>query len=123
LPEYQSDFIFAAFAEEWGFVGTLIIFVMYGIVIWRIILIALRGATNFEMLFGAGMAIFLVVHFLINIGMNMQLLPVTGQTLPFVSYGGSHLVTEFAGLGILMGMRTNSRVFTKIRQKNEFIGV
>jgi rod shape determining protein RodA len=123
LPEYQSDFIFAAFAEEWGFAGTVILFVMYGIVIWRIILISLRGATNFEMLFGAGMAIFLVVHFLINIGMNMQLLPVTGQTLPFVSYGGSHLVTEFAGLGILMGMRRNSRVLHKDSTKNEFIGV
>lgn len=123
LPEYQSDFIFAAFAEEWGFMGTLILFVMYGIVIWRIILIAFCGATNFEMLFGAGMAIFLVVHFVINIGMNMQVLPVTGQTLPFVSYGGSHLLTEFVGLGILMGMRRNARVLHKDSTKNEFIGV
>ncbi len=123
LPEYQSDFIFSAFAEEWGFVGVLIVFIMYGIVVWRIILIAMRGATNFEMLFGAGMAVFLIVHFIINVGMNMQLLPVTGQTLPFVSYGGSHLVTEFAGLGILMGMRRNSRVLHKDSIKNEFIGI
>lgn len=123
LPEYQSDFIFAAFAEEWGFAGTLLLFILYGIVVWRIVLISFRGATNFEMLFGAGMAIFLVVHFFINIGMNMQLLPVTGQTLPFLSYGGSHLVTEFAGLGILMGMRRNSRVVHKDSTKNEFIGV
>jgi len=123
LPEYQSDFIFAAFAEEWGFAGTVILFAMYGIVIWRIILIALRGETNFEMLFGAGMAIFLSVHFFINVGMNMQLLPVTGQTLPFLSYGGSHLVTEFAGLGILMGMRRGSRVIHRDSTKNEFIGV
>ncbi len=123
LPEYQSDFIFAAFAEEWGFAGVLILFVMYGIVIWRIILTALHGQTNFEMLFGAGMAIFLVVHFVINIGMNMQLLPVTGQTLPFISYGGSHLLTEFIGLGILMGMRRTSRVIHKDSAKNEFIGV
>lgn len=123
LPEYQSDFIFAAFAEEWGFMGTILLFILYSIVVWRIILISLRGATNFEMLFGAGMAIFLVVHFFINIGMNMQLLPVTGQTLPFLSYGGSHLVTEFAGLGILMGMRRNSRVLHKDSTKNEFIGV
>jgi rod shape determining protein RodA len=123
LPEYQSDFIFAAFAEEWGFIGTLIVFVMYGIVVFRIVLISLRGATNFEMLFGAGLAIFLVVHFLINVGMNMQLLPVTGQTLPFMSYGGSHLLTEFTGLGILMGMRRNSRVIHKDSTDNEFIGV
>lgn len=123
LPEYQSDFIFAAFAEEWGFAGILLLFLLYGIVVWRIILISLRGSTNFEMLFGAGMAIFLVVHFLINVGMNMQLLPVTGQTLPFLSYGGSHLVTEFAGLGILMGMRRNARIIHKDSTKNEFIGV
>lgn len=123
LPEYQSDFIFSAFAEEWGFAGVLILFLLYGIVVWRIILIALRGNTNLEMLFGAGMAIFLIVHFFINVGMNMQLLPVTGQTLPFLSYGGSHLVTEFAGLGILMGMRRNARVVHKDSTKDEFIGV
>lgn len=123
LPEYQSDFIFAAFAEEWGFAGVLLLFIMYSIVIWRIILIALKGATNFEMLFGAGIAIFLVVHFFINIGMNMQLLPVTGQTLPFVSYGGTHILTEFIGLGMLMGMRRTSRVVHKDASQNEFIGV
>ena len=123
LPEYQSDFIFAAFAEEWGFIGVIILFLMYGIVIFRIVFIAMRGATNFEMLFGAGMAIFLIVHFFINIGMNMQLLPVTGQTLPFLSYGGSHLVAGFAGLGILMGIRRGARVAHKDSTKNEFLGV
>ena len=123
LPEYQSDFIFAAFAEEWGFVGVVILFLMYGLVVFRIVLIALRGSTNFEMLFGAGMAIFLVVHFFINIGMNIQLLPVTGQTLPFLSYGGSHLVTEFAGLGILMGMRRSAKVAHKDSTKDEFLGI
>ena len=123
LPEYQSDFVYAAFAEEWGFAGTILLFFLYGVVVWRIILISLHGATNFEMLFGAGVAIFLVVHFFINIGMNMQLLPVTGQTLPFLSYGGSHLITEFTGLGILMGMRRNSRVAHKDSTQKEFIGV
>ena len=122
LPEYQTDFVFAAFAEEWGFIGVIILFLMYGIIVWRIIRIAMRGETNFEMLFGAGIAIFLIVHFFINIGMNIQLLPVTGQTLPFVSYGGTHLLTEFIGLGILMGMRRNSRVAHKDSSKNEFLG-
>ncbi len=121
LPEYQSDFIFAAFAEEWGFLGVIIIFLLYSILVYRIILIAMHGATNFEMLFGAGIAIFLISHFFINIGMNIQLLPVTGQTLPFLSYGGTHILTEFIGLGILMGMRKNSRVIHKDAIKNEFI--
>jgi rod shape determining protein RodA len=122
LPEYQTDFIFAAYAEEWGFIGVIILFCFFGIVIWRIVRNSMRGATNFEILFGSGVAILIIVHFIINIGMNIQLLPVTGTTLPFLSYGGTHLLTEFAGLGILMGMRRYRRVAHKDDIKNEFIG-
>jgi rod shape determining protein RodA len=122
LPEYQTDFIFSAFAEEWGFIGVAILFSLFALVIWRIIKASMRGATNFEILFGSGVAILIIVHFVINIGMNIQLLPVTGTTLPFLSYGGTHLVTEFAGLGILMGMRRYRRVAHKDEAKNEFIG-
>ena len=122
LPEYQTDFIFAAFAEEWGFFGVIIIFTLFGVVIWRIIRTTMRGASNFEILFGSGIAILIIVHFIINVGMNIQLLPVTGTTLPFLSYGGTHLLTEFTGLGILMGMRRYRRVAHKDIIKNEFIG-
>lgn len=109
LPEYQTDFIFAAFAEEWGFVGVVLLFFLFGVMVWRILRNAFRGATNFEMLFGMGVAIFFMIHFIINIGMNIGLLPVTGITVPFMSYGGSHLLTEFMALGMLMGMRRYSR--------------
>lgn len=122
LPEYQTDFIFAAFAEEWGFAGVVILLSLFGIVIWRIIQTTMRGDTNFEILFGAGVSILIIVHFIINIGMNIQLLPVTGTTLPFLSYGGTHLLTEFTGLGILMGMRRYHRVAHKDEIKNEFLG-
>jgi len=122
LPEYQTDFIFAAFAEEWGFIGSAILFFLFGVIIWRIVRIAMSGQTNFEILFGAGVALLLTVQFIVNIGMNIELLPVTGTTLPFVSYGGSHLVTEFAALGILMGMRRYSRAAHKDVVKNEFVG-
>ncbi len=122
LPEYQTDFIFAAFAEEWGFVGVFILFSLYGIIIWRIILHASRGATNFEILYGAGAAVFFIVHITVNVGMNIQLLPVTGTPLPFMSYGGTHLVTEFLVIGILMAMRRYSRPIHKDLAKNEFIG-
>lgn len=122
LPEYQTDFIFAAFAEEWGFVGVIIFFTLFSIIIWRIVKISLLGATNFEILFGVGLTIFLMSHFIINIGMNIGLLPVTGLTLPFVSYGGSHLLTEFIGLGILLGMRRYSRSFHRDELQNEFLG-
>jgi rod shape determining protein RodA len=122
LPEYQTDFIFAAFSEEWGFVGIFVLFTLYGILIWRIIKNAMNGATNFEILFGAGVAIYFIVHITINVGMNMHLLPVTGTPLPFMSYGGTHMLTEFMALGILMSMRKYSRTAHKDATKNEFIG-
>ncbi len=123
LPEFQTDFIFAAFAEEWGFVGVTIIFLCFGVILWRIVHIASLGATNFEMLFGMGLAIFFVSHFLINVGMNIGLLPVTGITVPFMSYGGSHLLTEFIGLGILMSTRRYARAAHRDDMKNEFLGI
>lgn len=122
LPEYETDFIFASFAEEWGFVGVIIVFLLYGIVVWRILANAVYGATNFEILFGVGIAVFFISHFVVHIGMNIGLLPVTGTTVPFLSYGGSHLFTEFAGLGILMGMRSYSRATHKDDFKKEFLG-
>ncbi len=123
LPEYETDFIFAAFAEEWGFIGVLLLFILFTIVIWRILEIAMLGATNFEILFGLGLAILFISHITINIGMNIGLLPVTGTTLPFMSYGGSHLITEFIGLGILMGMRRYSRPIHKDDSNKEFLGI
>ena len=123
LPEYQTDFIFAAFAEEWGFIGVIIFFALFSIIIWRIIKISMFGSTNFEILFGVGFAIFLMSHFTINVGMNIGLLPVTGLTLPFTSYGGSHLLTEFIGLGILLGMKRYSSTFHRDDLKKEFFGL
>jgi len=115
LPEYQTDFIFAAFAEEWGFVGVLILFLLYGIVFWRILVTARQGASNFESLYGLGVAIMLMSHFSIHVGMNIGMLPVTGLPLPFMSYGGSHLLMEFIALGIL--------TFHRDDMQNEFVGV
>jgi rod shape determining protein RodA len=123
LPEYQTDFIFASFAEEWGFGGVFLLLLCFGIVVWRILASAMVGATNFETLYSMGLAIFFMTQLVVHVGMNMGLMPVTGQTLPFMSYGGSHLVTEFAGLGILMGMRKYSRVSHPEHMKNEFLGI
>jgi len=123
LPEYQTDFIFAAFAEEWGFIGVLFIFLFYVIVVWRILNNALHGATNFEILFGIGLVIMFMSHFIIHVGMNIGLLPVTGITIPFMSYGGTHLIVAFAGLGILMGMRRYAKAAHKDVMKNEFLGI
>lgn len=123
LPEYETDFIFAAFSEEWGFFGIIIIFGLYGMVFWRILDIARKGETNFETLYGLGLAAFFLSHFVINVGMNIGLLPITGITLPFMSYGGSHLLAEFFGLGILMGQKAFARSAPREEVKNEMIGV
>lgn len=122
LPEYQTDFIFAAYAEEWGFVGVLLVFILFGVVIFRILGYALYAPDNFASLFAVGIAIYFFSQFIVHAGMNMGLLPITGSTLPLMSYGGSHLLTEFGALGMLMGMRRNARVTVRARDETELIG-
>ena len=109
LPEYETDFIFAAFAEEWGFVGVILLFSLFGVIIWRLLYHAAQGATNFERLFALGVAIFFISNFFVHVGMNIGLLPVTGTTMPFLSYGGSHLLMEFLAIGIVMAMSRYSK--------------
>jgi rod shape determining protein RodA len=121
LPEYQTDFIFAAFAEEWGLVGVILLFGLYGVIVWRVLANAMRGDTNFEILFGLGTAIYFIVHIAVNVGMNMHLLPVTGTPLPLMSYGGTHIMSEFVLLGVMMGMKTYARPMHKGSVKNEFL--
>lgn len=123
LPEYQTDFIFAAFSEEWGFIGVILLFVLYGIIFWRMLAIASRGGSNFEVLYGIGLVILFLVHAIIHIGGNIGLLPVTGNTLSFMSYGGSHLLVEFFGLGVLMGMKRYARPVHKESATNEMVGL
>lgn len=110
LPEYETDFIFAAFAEEWGLLGVFLLFCGFGVVVWRLLMHAVLGASNFETLFATGVVILLVSHFFVHIGMNIGLLPVTGTTVPFLSYGGSHLVTEYVAVAMVLAMRRYSRV-------------
>lgn len=123
LPEYETDFIFAAYAEEWGFVGVIVLFLLYAVLLWRIVVNAMLGASNFETLFGLGLAILFMVHIIVHVGMNIGLLPVTGTTIPLMSYGGSHLVAEFGGLGILMGMRRYNRAAHREMASNEIPGI
>ncbi len=123
LPEYKTDFVFSAYAEEWGLIGVGILFLFFGIFIWRVISNAYYGATNFEILFGLGLAILFMSHFLVNVGMSLGLMPITGITFPFMSYGGTNLLSSFTGLGILMGMRRYRRDAHKDTIKNEFLGL
>lgn len=112
LPLYESDFIFSAFAEEWGFVGVLIIITLLIIIILRLLNYAVHGRTNFETLFAVGVASWFMLNIFLHIGANVGLLPITGITLPFMSYGGSHIIAEMLALGILVGMNHSKRSIT-----------
>ncbi len=121
LPEYQTDFIFAAFAEEWGFVGILLLLAIYGILLNRLMQIARQAATNFDAFFTLGVLVLFAAHISIHAGINLGLLPVTGTTIPFMSSGGSHLVLEFAALGIITSLARHSRAVRDTRS-HEYLG-
>lgn len=105
LPEPHTDFIFSVIAEEWGLAGIIVFFGAYLVLIWRILKIAIGGASNFPRLFGIGFVIVLITQFTVNIGMNLSLFPVVGIYLPLVSYGGSGLIANFISLGILQSIK------------------
>ncbi len=107
LPESQTDFIFASIAEETGLIGILVLFLLFAILIWRIMKIAILTASNFCRLFASGFTILLISSIFIHIGMNIGILPIIGISLPLISYGGSNLICIFIGLGILMSIRTH----------------
>jgi rod shape determining protein RodA len=108
LPEQHTDFIFSTLAEQRGLVGVFVLLLLFAFLFWRIIKIALASLNNFSRLFAAGLAIMIFAQLVINIGMSMAVLPITGLTLPLVSYGGSSLVSIFLALGILQSINARS---------------
>ncbi len=108
LPEVQGDMIFAVMAEELGFARLLLVLLMYGVLIFRGYQIALRAPDRFGFLLATGITTWIAVQTLINIGVNIGLFPLTGLTLPFISYGGSSLMVMLAAVGILLNISTHT---------------
>jgi rod shape determining protein RodA len=108
LSEPQTDFIFAAISEEFGLLGVLLLIVLFLILLYRMFKIGLRANSNFPRLFVIGLATLFILQFFVNVGMNLGLLPIIGLPLPLVSYGGSSLLALYAGLGILLSIKTHS---------------
>jgi rod shape determining protein RodA len=104
LPVQESDFVFAVLAQELGFIGALVVFVLYGALLWRILACAWSSRDPFGLLFGAGLASMLLFQLFVNVGMVIGLMPVTGIPLPFISNGGASLVTLALGLGIVQSI-------------------
>jgi rod shape determining protein RodA len=108
LPETQTDFVFAAIAEEKGLIGVFALMSLFIILLWRIFKIAILSQANFPRLFATGIAIVLISQIFINIGMNLGLLPIIGISLPLVSYGGGGLIALLTGFGILLSIKIHS---------------
>jgi rod shape determining protein RodA len=111
LPEKSSDFIFAVVAEEWGFLGAIILIGLLGFVLFRGIQIAFESKDKFGALLASGITTIFFFHILINIGMAVGIMPVTGLPLCFVSYGGSNLLMSMICIGILINIRARKFVY------------
>jgi len=107
VPENHTDFIFAVLSEEWGLIGAALLLLLYGFLIYRLIKIAKESKDVFGTVICVGFISNLLFSIMQNIGMTMGLMPITGITLPFMSYGGSSLLTSFMSLGLVLnvGMR------------------
>ena len=123
LPESRTDFIFAAFAEEWGFLGVLLLLLCLGVFLWRVLAIGELSPANFSKLFAIGFSILVVVQGIIHAGMNMGILPITGITFPFMSYGGSSLLALFVGIGILQNIYMHRYIpYSSYTQMGDSVG-
>lgn len=107
LSEPQTDFIFSAIAEEFGFIAIMVICGLFLLFILRILRIVQQAKDNFSRLFTAGFGVLIIAQFFINLGSNLGFLPVIGIPLPFVSYGGSFLIMLFMGLGMIQNIKLN----------------
>lgn len=109
VPEQETDFIFTVIAEELGFVGASIVLGLEGLILIRIFRIAQLARDRFGTLLCIGVFSMLLIHIVQNVGMTMRLMPITGIPLPFVSYGGSALITGFAGIGLVQSVSVHRR--------------
>lgn len=110
LPERHTDFIFAVFGEEFGFIGNLVLLALYLIIILRGLYIATQGEDTFARLLAGSLSLTFFIYLLVNTGMVSGILPVVGVPLPMVSFGGTSIVTLMTAFGIIMGMKKRKRV-------------
>ena len=109
LPVRDSDFIFAVLGEEFGLIGMLIVIILFMLLITRLLMIAKKSKNVYGTLIVSGITGMFVYQIIQNIGMTVGLMPVTGVTLPFVSYGGSSILTSMANIGIVLNVYLRRR--------------
>jgi len=104
VPEQHTDFIFTVIGEEFGFVGAIFVLLLFALLIWRAVRIALLAKDPFGTYLAAGIASMLAIQVFVNVGMTLGIMPITGIPLPFVSYGGSSFLTNCAAVGLLLNV-------------------
>jgi rod shape determining protein RodA len=104
LPVQTTDFVFAILAEELGFVGCVVVLLLFAALIWRVLAIAWRSRDPFGLMVGAGIASMVLFQLTVNIGMVLGIMPITGIPLPFITHGGSSLISMAVGLGVLQSI-------------------
>ena len=104
LPERHTDFIFSCIGEEFGYIGTTILLILYLILSYRILIVAKESHNQFNSLVAAGIWAMISYQMILNIGMTIGIFPVTGVPLPFVSYGGSSLLVNYVAIGIFLSL-------------------
>ena len=104
LPVQETDFVFATLAEELGFLGGVVLFLLFVLLLWRVLVAGWRSNDAFGTLFAAGVASMILFQLVVNVGMVLGVMPITGIPLPFVTHGGASLVSMAAGLGILQSI-------------------
>jgi rod shape determining protein RodA len=109
IPEKHTDFIFAVFSEEWGLAGNVVLISIFALLILRGLMIAFSAPTLFSRLLAGAVSLVFFIYAFVNMGMVSGILPVVGVPLPFISYGGTALVTLMLGIGILMSIKTHHR--------------
>jgi len=109
LPVQTTDFVFAILAEELGFLGCVVVFLLFAALLWRVLAIAWRSRDPFGLMVGAGVASMVLFQLTVNVGMVLGVMPVTGIPLPFITHGGSSLVSMAIGLGVLQSIAIRQR--------------
>jgi rod shape determining protein RodA len=104
VPEHSRDFIFTVVGEELGFLGSLALVFMYAVILFGAVRAMLAARDRFGLLLAVGLVAMLAFHITVNIGMTVGIMPITGIPLPFLSYGGSAVLTDFAAVGMLLNI-------------------
>ena len=109
LPEHHTDFIFAVVGEEFGFVGAAVVLALYALLVWRALRILTMAKNLYGALIAGGVIAMLMFQIFVNVGMTIGLMPITGVTLPLLSYGGSSVIVTFLALGLLQSIHVQAR--------------